>query len=48
MLARSRAQLEPELMQIGLRYQEAIRDHVLPAERRAEFDALAAEWKTIQ
>lgn len=47
-LARSRTELEPALEQIALRYQSAIRDHVLPPERRAEFDRLAAEWKTIQ
>jgi hypothetical protein len=47
-LARSRSELEPQLEQIGVRYAEAIRDHVLPPERRAEFDALKSEWRTIQ
>ena len=48
LLARSRSELEPQLEQIGVRYAEAIRDHVLPPERRAEFDALKSEWRTIQ
>jgi hypothetical protein len=47
-LAKSRSELEPQLEQIGIRYQQAIRDHVLPSERRAEFEALQSEWRTIQ
>lgn len=47
-LAASRAQLEPELAQLGLRYRGLIRDHVLPPHRRAEFDQLTRQWNPIQ
>lgn len=47
-LAASRSQLEPELAELGLRYRGLIRDHVLPPDRRAEFDQLARQWNPIQ
>lgn len=48
LLAEHRPELERELAEIGARYQAYIRDHVMPPARRAEFDALSAEWRTIQ
>ncbi len=47
-LATSRNPLEPELAELGLRYRQLIRDHVLPPARRGEFDALARRWEPIQ
>ncbi len=47
-LAASRSQLEPELAELGLRYRQLIRDHVLPPARREEFDQLAREWVPIR
>ncbi len=47
-LAASRSQLEPELAELGLRYRQLIRDHVLPPARRDEFDQLAREWVPIR
>ncbi len=48
LLAEHRPELERELAAIGARYQAYIRDHVIPTARRAEFDALSAEGRTIQ
>lgn len=38
--------IQPDLERLGLRYRDLIRDHVLPADRRAQFDELAegAPW----
>ena len=38
--------LEPELVHLGLRYRDLIRNHVLPESERGEFDLLAkaAPW----
>ena len=42
----SMGRLEPELVRLGLRYRDLIRNHVLPAADRGEFDRLAqaAPW----
>lgn len=48
LLREHRPELERELADLGARYQAYIRDHVLPPERRSEFDALSAEWRTLQ
>jgi len=40
--ARQVAELQPELARLGLNYRDWIRDRVLPPERRADFDRLAA------
>jgi len=48
LLAEHRPELERELAEIGARYQAYIRDHVIPPARRAEFDALSADGRTIQ
>lgn len=48
LLTDHRPELESELAEIGARYHAYIRDHVLPPDRRAEFEALSAEWRTIQ
>lgn len=48
LLQEHRPELERELAEIGARYQTYIRDHVLPPDRRQEFDALSAGWRTIQ
>lgn len=47
-LEESMADLGPELNQLGLRYRDMIRNHVLPKDQRAEFDrlALASTWHT--
>jgi hypothetical protein len=47
-LAASRSQLEPELAELGLRYRQLIRDHVVPPVRRGDFDTLARRWDPIQ
>lgn len=47
-LAASRSELEPELAELGQRYRQWIRDHVLPPEQRATFDARVREWAPIQ
>jgi hypothetical protein len=44
----SRSQLEPELAELGLRYRQLIRDHVLPPARRDEFDQLSRQWVPIR
>jgi hypothetical protein len=41
-LSQSIASVEGELARVGLRYRDAIRNHVLPADQRARFDELAA------
>jgi hypothetical protein len=41
-LDRSMSELEADLQQLGLTYSGRIRDHVLPPDRRADYDALAA------
>jgi len=41
-LSQSIASLQGELARVGLRYRDAIRDHVLPPGERARFDELAA------
>jgi len=45
-LARSMSDLEGDLSELGLTYRERIRNSVLPAERRPEYDRLAAgsDW----
>ena len=48
LLRRSQPELESTLAEIGSRYRGYIRDHVLPPDRRAEFDALADRWQSIQ
>ena len=40
-VASSLSDMEPDLRRLGLRYRGLIRDHVLPAGRREEFDQLA-------
>ena len=45
-LSQSIASVEEELARVGLRYRDAIRDHVLPPAERARFDALAARGGT--
>jgi len=42
-LAQSIALVEDELSQVGLRYRDAIRNHVLPPGERARFDELVAQ-----
>jgi len=42
-LAASIAQVQDELARVGLRYRDAIRNHVLPAGERARFDQLVAQ-----
>jgi len=41
-LEESMGTLEPELTRLGLRYRDLIRNHVLPAADRGEFDRLAS------
>jgi len=41
-LSQSIASVEGELARVGLRYRDAIRDHVLPPAERQRFDELAA------
>jgi hypothetical protein len=48
LLRRNQPELEQALARIGQRYQSYVRDHVLPPEQRAEFDALSEQWVTIQ
>ena len=43
-LASSMSEMEPQLVAVGLRYRDVIRDHVLPENQRAEFDELAKTW----
>ena len=38
----SMGSLEPDLVRLGLRYRDLIRNHVLPEAERTEFDRLAA------
>jgi hypothetical protein len=42
-LARSIAEVEDELARVGLRYRDAIRNHVLPPPERERFDRLVAQ-----
>lgn len=42
-LARSIAAVEDELAGVGLRYRDAIRNHVLPPGERSRFDELVAQ-----
>jgi len=46
-LAASRSQLAPELAELGLRYRQLIRDHVVPPARRIEFDQRVRQWEPI-
>ena len=46
-LANSLAEMEPQLVKLGDRYRDVIRDHVLPENQRAEFDALANAWNPL-
>ncbi len=48
MLRSRQTELDERLGQIAGAYRDHIRNHVLPPERRAEFDRLADEWQTIQ
>ena len=48
LLRRNQPELDQTLSEIGHRYRGYIRDHVLPPSQRAEFDALAESWQTIQ
>ena len=42
-LAASIAEVEDELARVGLRYRDAIRNHVLPPQERERFDRLVAQ-----
>lgn len=46
-LANSLAEMEPQLVKLGDRYRDVIRDHVLPENQRAEFDTLANAWTPL-
>jgi len=41
--ARTASAMEPELRELGIRYQNLIRDRVLPENKRPDFDALGEE-----
>lgn len=42
-LAKAGSEMEKELVQVGLRYRDQIRNHVLPSDQRDRFDRLAEE-----
>jgi hypothetical protein len=42
-LSASISEVEAELAALGLRYRDAIRNHVLPSDQRERFDQLAAQ-----
>ena len=42
-LARSVSQLEGDLAALGVRYRDAIRNHVLPSDQQQHFDRLVAQ-----
>jgi hypothetical protein len=46
-LANSLAEMEPQLVKLGDRYRDVIRDHALPENQRAEFDALSNAFNPL-